>query len=308
MRMIQQDSLGDPEVLRLVEKERPEPGPTEVLVRVHAAGVNPVDWKVRRHGGVLGEPPFTVGWDVSGVVEQIGRGVTRFAVGDEVYGMPLFPRQAAAYAEYVTCPSRHLAHKPAGLSHVEAGALPLAGLTAWQVLVDTADVQPGQRVLIPAAAGGVGHLAVQIAKAMGAYVIATARKPKHEFVSALGADEIIDYSETDVAATVKDVDLVIGLIGSEALGLLPTLRPGGLLVAMTGDTDAAVFTEGPARGVRVLDFLAEPDHAGLEALTMLVDSGQLRVHVQQTFPLEQAAQAHEVGETGRTTGKLVILP
>ena len=160
--------------MRISEVARPEPGPTEVLVRTGAAGVNPVDWKTRAGGGMLGSPPFTVGWDVAGVVEEVGLGVTRFAVGDRVFGMPRFPREAAAYAEYVTSPSRQLARTPASLSDVEAAALPLAALTAWQALVDTAGVQQGQRVLIHASAGGVGHLAVQIAKARGAHVIATA--------------------------------------------------------------------------------------------------------------------------------------
>lgn len=172
MRAIRQYSYGGPEVLRLESVPRPEPSPTEVLVRVHAAGVNPVDWKTRAGtyaDAVLGEPPFTVGWDVSGVVERLGSGVTRFAIGDEVYGLARFPRQAGAYAEYVTAPSRHFARKPSGLSHTEAAGLPLAGLTVWQALVETAQVRPGQRVLVHAAAGGVGHLAVQLAKHLGTY-------------------------------------------------------------------------------------------------------------------------------------------
>ena len=194
MRAIRQLSLGGPDVLELADVPRPEPGPTEVLVRVAAAGVNPVDWKVRARGGFLGEPPFTVGWDVAGVVEELGRGVTRFTPGDRVFGMPRFPREAAAYAEYVTAPSRQLARIPEGLGDVEAAALPLAGLTAWQALVETAGVGPKSRVLILAAAGGVGHLAVQIAKARGAYVIGTARPEKHAFLASLGADEAVDYT------------------------------------------------------------------------------------------------------------------
>ena len=204
MRSITQATLGGPDVLEVAEVPRPEPFPTEVLVRVAAAGVNPVDWKVRTRGGFLGEPPFTVGWDVAGVVEALGGGVTRFAVGDRVFGMPRFPREAAAYAEYVTSPSRQLARTPDGMSDVEAGGLPLAGLTAWQALVETADVQPGQRVLILAAAGGVGHLAVQIAKARGAHVIGTASAGKHAFLREIGADETIDYTSEDVAARVGD--------------------------------------------------------------------------------------------------------
>ena len=216
MRAITQQALGGPEVLELVDLPQPEPTPTEVLVRVAAAGVNPVDWKVRLRGGLLGEPPFTVGWDVAGTVEALGFGVTRFAVGDRVFGMPRFPREAAAYAEYVTSPSRQLARIPEGLSDVEAAALPLAGLTAWQALVETADVQPGQRVLVLGAAGGVGHLAVQIAKARGAYVIGTARSAKHGFLAELGADEAVDYSLGPVEEAVGDVDVVLDLVGSEA--------------------------------------------------------------------------------------------
>jgi NADPH:quinone reductase-like Zn-dependent oxidoreductase len=175
MRAIRQTTLGGPEVLELVDLPKPEPGPTEVLVRVSAAGVNPVDWKTRARGGFLGSPPFTVGADVAGVVEQLGPGVTRFAVGDRVFGMPRFPQEAAGYAEYVTAPSRQLARTPQRLSDVEAAALPMASLTAWQALVEIAELRAAQRVLIHAAAGGVGHVAVQITKSRGAYVIGTAR-------------------------------------------------------------------------------------------------------------------------------------
>jgi NADPH:quinone reductase-like Zn-dependent oxidoreductase len=209
MRAIQQTAFGGPEVLRLAEVRRPEPMGTEALVRVRAAGVNPVDWVTRAGKGYLKSLPLTVGWDVSGVVEATGGGVTRFAPGDEVFGMPWFPRQAAAYAEYVTAPSRQLARKPPNLNHREAAGLPLAGLTAWQVLVDTADIQPGQRILITGAAGGVGHLAVQIASARGAYVIATASAAKHDFVRALGADEVIDYTSADPAGSVSELDVEV---------------------------------------------------------------------------------------------------
>src|SRR5690606_31402426 len=213
MRVITQLSTGGPQVLELGEAEIPEPLPTEVRVRVGAAGVNPVDWKTRAGAGmasVLGPPPFTVGWDVAGTVDAVGRGVTRFAVGDAVSGMPWVPRQAGAYAEFVTAPSRHFARRPAGLSEIEAAGLPLAGLTAWQCLVDIADVQPGQRVLVHAAAGGVGHLAVQIAKARGAYVIGTASAPKHNLLHDLGVDEAIDYRAEEFEKVIEpQVDLVL---------------------------------------------------------------------------------------------------
>jgi NADPH:quinone reductase-like Zn-dependent oxidoreductase len=304
MRKISQSSFGGPEVLRLVDAERPEPAPTEVLVRVYAAGVNPVDWKTRAGRGYVTDPPLTVGWDVSGVVEAAGPGVTRFRVGEEVFGMPWFPREAGAYAEFVTAPSRHFAVKPPGLSHPQAAALPLAGLTAWQVLVDTADVRPGQRVLVAAAAGGVGHLAVQIAKARGAYVIGTARAVNHGFVRGLGADEVLDYSTVDVGAAVSDVDVAFCLAGG--LELADTLRPGGLLVYPSSDLPAAFADAAAARGAGATAFLVEPDHAGLAALAELAGSGRLRVHLSDVLDLAEAAQAHRLSESGRTVGKIVL--
>lgn len=305
MHSIRQRSLGGPEVLELVDVPRPEPGATEVLVRVAAAGVNPVDWKVRARGGFLGEPPFTLGWDVAGVVEELGRGVTRFAPGDRVFGMPRFPGEAAAYAEYVTAPSRQLARIPDGLGDVEAAALPLAGLTAWQALVETAEVGSESRVLVLAAAGGVGHLAVQIAKARGAYVIGTARAEKHAFLASVGVDEAVDYTTGPVAGRIHDVDVVLDLVGGEAAAdALSTLRDGGTFVTVTGAADEL---RGQAAGrVRLEGILVEPDRLGMEALAELVAEGALRPHVSATFPLADAARAHEAIETGRTQGKLVL--
>jgi NADPH:quinone reductase-like Zn-dependent oxidoreductase len=307
VRAIRQQRLGGPEVLELVEVERPAPGPTEVLVRVAAAGVNPVDWKVRARGGFLGAPPFTVGWDVAGVVEEVGRGVTRFAVGDRVFGMPRFPHEAGAYAEYVTSPSRQLAETPGRLSDVEAAGLPLAGLTAWQALVETADVQPGQRVLVLAAAGGVGHLAVQIAKARGAYVIGTARAAKHPFLAGLGVDDAIDYTTGSVGERAGDVDVVLDLVGGDAgLDALPALRDGGIFIRVPSASDLESLLGRAGDRVRVTGILVEPDRLGLEALAGLVEEGELRVHVERTFPLEEAGRAHELGEKGRVQGKLVL--
>jgi NADPH:quinone reductase-like Zn-dependent oxidoreductase len=256
---------------------------------------------------VLGEPPFTVGWDVAGVVEDVGAGVTRFAPGDRVFGMPRFPGEAAAYAEYVTSPSRQLARIPELLSDVEGAALPLAGLTAWQALVETAGVGEGTRVLILGAAGGVGHLAVQIAKARGAYVLGTAREGKHGFLAEIGVDEAIDYTTEDVAARVGSVDVIFDLVGGEtALTALPALEDGGILVVAPSFSALGPLREAAGYHVRVTGILVEPDRLGLEALAALVDSGQLRPHVERTFPLEQAVQAHELGEQGRTQGKIVL--
>jgi NADPH:quinone reductase-like Zn-dependent oxidoreductase len=294
--------------MRISEVARPEPGPTEVLVRTGAAGVNPVDWKTRAGGGTLGSPPFTVGWDVAGVVEEVGLGVTRFAVGDRVFGMPRFPREAAAYADYVTSPSRQLARTPASLSDVEAAALPLAALTAWRALVDTAGVQPGQRVLIHAGAGGVGHLAVQIAKARGAHVIATARTARHPLLAELGADEAIDYTRQEAGETVRDADVVLDLVGGDTgLRSMAALRDDGLLISVPTSRDLQPLRDAARGRVRVTGILVEPDRMGIEAIAKLVEDGALRVRVTQTFPLSQAARAHELGESGQTGGGKLVL-
>jgi len=293
-------------VLELVQVPRPSPTPTEVLVRTAAAGVNPVDWKTRARGGFVGEPPFTVGWDVAGVVEEVGYGVTTLSVGDRVFGMPRFPREAAAYAEFVTSPSRQLARTPDGLDDVEAGALPLAGLTAWQALVETANVKPGQRVLVLAAAGGVGHLAVQVAKAGGAYVLGTARTEKHPFLADIGVDEAIDYTSESVAERAGEVDVVLDAVGGDtANDALPAVRDSGIVVTLSG-ASVGLLRELAGDRIRVEGILVEPDRAGLESLAELAASGALRPHVSHTFPLADAARAHELGETGRTQGKLVL--
>ncbi|MFC4887598.1 NADP-dependent oxidoreductase [Streptomyces beijiangensis] len=307
MHAIRQDTLGGPEVLKLVEVERPAPGPAEVLVRVHAAGVNPTDWWHRASGGLTGGAPVPLGWDVSGTIEEVGLGVTRFQAGDEVYGMPLLPRPAGAYAEFVVSPARHLARKPAGLSHVEAAALPVAALTAWQTLVESADVQEGQRVLIHAAAGGVGHLAVQIAKARGAYVIGTARAAKHDFVRALGADEVVDYTQTPFEDAVSDIDIVLDAVGGEyGPRSLKTLRAGGVVLSIASPEEAALGPVAAELGLRAVFSIVEPDHAGLSEITALVEAGKLRVAIDTVLPLAEAAKAHEIGESGRTTGKIVL--
>ncbi|MFE7381582.1 NADP-dependent oxidoreductase [Streptomyces zhihengii] len=307
MRAIGQDVLGGPEVLRIVETERPAPGPSEVLVRVHAAGVNPTDLWHRETGGLLGERPVPLGWDVSGTVEAVGLGVTMYRPGDAVYGMPRLPRPAGAYAEFLTAPARHLALRPAGLSHTEAAALPVAALTAWQSLVDTAGVGPGQRVLVHAAAGGVGHLAVQIARARGAQVIATASGPKHAFVKALGADEVVDYRETDFTEAVKDVDVVLDAVGGEyGPRSLEVLRPGGMLVSIASPAEAYLADAARQRGLRAGFTIVEPDNGGLREIAALVESGRLRVHVDAVLPLAEAGRAHELLAGGKVRGKVVL--
>ncbi|MEW2548518.1 NADP-dependent oxidoreductase [Streptomyces sp. NPDC047002] len=313
MRAVVQDALGGPEVLRQGRVARPDPLPTEVQVEVHAAGVNPVDWKSRAGGGIaglLGEPPFVLGWDVSGVVSEVGFGVHTLKVGDEVYGMPWFPRPAGAYAEYVTAPSRHFALKPRSIDHDRAAAVPLAALTAWQVLVDTAHVEKGRRVLVHAAAGGVGHFAVQIAKHLGAHVIGTASAAKHDWLRSLGADEVVDYTSVRFEDVVSDVDVVVDLVGDEtdatSTRSLVTLRRGGILVAVPSGASPDLAERAAARGVRASAFLVEPDGPALARIAELIDLGAIRVEVADVLPLDSAAEAHRRGEQGRTRGKTVL--
>jgi NADPH:quinone reductase-like Zn-dependent oxidoreductase len=313
MRAVVMREAGGPEVLAVQEVERPDLIPTEVLVRVTAAGLNPVDWKTRQGGGyrnAIGDPPLILGWDIAGVVEEVDPDVTRFAPGDRVFGMPWFPRLARGYAEFVTAPARQLARTPDALSDEQAGGLPLAGLTAWQALVDVAEVGNGTRVLIHAAAGGVGHLAVQIAKARGAYVIGTAREEKHDFLRELGVDEPIDYAVRPFDEVVSDVDVVLDLVAGEEYGLrsLQTLRTGGLWLCIPVDVPEAVAAAAREQSKRALSFLVEPDYAGLESLAALADEGALRVAIEETFPLAEAAEAHRRLEDGRARGKIVLIP
>ncbi len=251
---------GGPEVLQLQEVPRPTPGLTEILVRVHAAGVNPTDWKSRAEGRDYAYPAI-LGYDVAGVIEEVGPGVTWLRVGDEVLGMPKFPVLPGAYAEYVVAPSRQFVRKPKALSFEQAAGLPLAALTAWQGLVETGGLLSGQRVLVHAAAGGVGHLAVQIAKSFGAYVIGTASAPKHAFVRSLGADEVIDYRTDDFADVLRDqpVDVVFDPIaGDTGLRSLQVLEDGGSFVSILPVAPEAV-AEANRRGIQAEFTLVEPD-------------------------------------------------
>lgn len=279
-----------------------------MLLRVAGAGVNPGD-AVLRSGGVPGlvTLPWTPGNDVAGVVERLGQGVTRFAPGDEVYGMLAVTRRGA-YAEYTAVPAAALAPKPKNLDLVSAAAVPLVAFTAWQALTVLARVRPGDRVLIHAAAGGVGHVAVQLAKELGAHVIGTARAANHDFLRDMGADELIDYTATDFRTAVTPVDTVLDLVGgSYGPRSLDVLRPGGLLIGASIDpgTDEQ---QAAARGLRYVWVTAEPSGEVLERITERIETGRLRVTVQRTYPLAEAAAAHRAIEEKRTTGKIILVP
>ena len=304
---------GGPEVVAVEELDRPMPGPGEVLIEMAAAGLNPVDTQVRAGSWVLdemGRPPMILGWDLAGNVADVGEGAS-FDLGERVFGMPAFPALARCDAEYVIASEGRIARAPSVLSDEQAGGLPLAGLTAWQALVRAAGVREGERVLVQAAAGGVGHLAVQIAKARGARVIGTARAEKHDFLRELGVDEPVDYTDGPLDRLLSGVDVVVDTVSEDDEGLiaaLATLRPGGRLVVIAGDLTEPVRAIADREGKVAREMLVAPDRAALESLAALAEEGALDVHVEAAFPLERVADAHRRQESGRVLGKLVLTP
>lgn len=302
---------GGPETLTLTEVELPDPAPGQALVRVLAAGVNPADWKLRE--GLVprfGPPPFTLGIDFSGEVVALGPDTDGPAPGTVVFGN-VFPPHGS-YAGHVLASVDAMAAAPATVDSVVAAALPGAGQTAYQAVVHTAGVRAGDRVLVHAAAGGVGHMAVQIAKAHGAYVLGTARSDKHALLRRLGVDEPIDYTAVDFATAVTGVDIVIDPIADQGYGVrsLDVLRPGGILVDVrgTGPDRTATRTAAAVRGLRFVQFGFAPSPTDLTAIAALVDAGRLRPEISRVLALREAALAHELSASGRVVGKIVLVP
>ncbi|TGE03818.1 NADP-dependent oxidoreductase [Hymenobacter fodinae] len=299
-----------PDSLHPTTLPTPSLGATDVLVQVKAISLNPVDVKTTHGSGMYGrlkdEQPLIPGWDISGIVTQVGAEVTQFKPGDEVFGMVNFPGHGRAYAEYVAAPAAHLAHKPASISHEEAVAATLAALTAWQALVTKANVQPGQRVLIHAAAGGVGHFAVQLAKDLGAYVIGTSSVAKREFVLSLGVDEHLDYTQVRFEEVLPPVDVVLDTVGGPNLvRSAAVLKSGGRLVSILGMTpEASSLAE--QRGATATAFLVESSGAQMQQLADRLADGRLRAHVSLALPFEQLPDALRQVESGKTQGKVVV--
>ena len=305
MKAVRIHTYGGPEVLVYEDVARPRAAAGEVLLRVYAAGVNPADWKTRsgpaRPGAML---PMILGWDVSGTVEALAPDVTEFHEGDAVYGMIRFPQSGATYAEYVAAPVAHLAHKPATIDHIHAAAVPLAGLTAWQALFEKAHLTAGQTVLILGAAGGVGHLAVQLAKSQGAYVFGTASTRNIEFLHRIGVDQAIDYTTTPLETAVHNVDVVFDTVGGETREhSLRVIKPGGMLVSILLGRSSL---EQAVAGVNVQGMLVQPNAVQLAQIAQLIDAGKVHISVDTVLPLAHARKAHELSETHRTRGKIVL--
>ena len=329
MRAARIHQYGPPDVFQIDDIPVPDVGPSDVLIEVHAASVNPIDWKIRsgvQRGIIRYKLPHVLGLDVSGVVSAVGDKVTRFAVGDEVYSSPNFKRDGT-YAEFTVVDESELAHKPANLSHQEAATIPLVGLTAYQCLVTKSNLQSGERVLILAGSGGVGSFAIQLAKALGAEVTATCSGRNTELVSSLGADHVIDYTVETVHERPRDFDLVMdNLGGTERNNIRNVLKRGGRLPTIVGGIPKETKRFGPnlgsivaiaklvgfivstrlIRGQKVHYVLRKADGLQLAEITRLIEEEKIRAVVDKVFPLEDVAEAHRYSETGRARGKIVI--
>ena len=302
---------GGVENLSIENLETPLPKPTEVLVKVHAISINPVDIKTRKGGALYASmkenPPVILGWDISGIIISVGSEVRNFKEGNAVFGMVNFPGQGKAYAEYVSAPADHLALKPQNISHAEAAATTLAALTAWQVLVHEAKVQKGQHLLMHAAAGGVGHFAVQIAKHLGMKVTGTASAANEAYLRELGVDYFIDYTSKDLVAEAKDIDVVFDPIGGETTAKsLQVLKPGGTLISIVGGVKDHLSPVIQEKKINAKNYLVKSSGADMEELAQLLQQGILKPTISHQFSFEEMAKAHQQIETGKTRGKIIV--
>jgi NADPH:quinone reductase-like Zn-dependent oxidoreductase len=313
MRALVIDRTGDAGELHTADVPRPIRVSDEVVVRVIAAGVNPIDVKTRAGRGVaaaISAFPAVLGNDVAGVVETVPYAAHPLQPGDRVYGMARVPRTSGSYAEFVSVSSMSLAPMPASLGFAEAAAVPLAALTAWGAVVDTARAHDGQRMLIHAGSGGVGHFAVQLAAYFGADVTATCSGPNVGFVQGIGARRVVDYRAERFEQVVSEQDVVIDLVGNvaddTASRSLAVLRRNGLIVTVPTGASPTLAEEAEARGIRATGYSVSPDARTLAVITRLIDDGAVRVHVERELPLEEGAEAHRLVEAGHVRGKIVL--
>jgi NADPH:quinone reductase-like Zn-dependent oxidoreductase len=311
MKAIILNEPGGPENFSIQEIAVPQPAPHEVLVQVQALSINPVDIKTRK-GGAFYNPlkaqgHVILGWDIAGIVTAAGDGVTKFKVGDPVFGMVNFPGAGLAYAEYVAAPEDHLALRPGNISPAAAAAATLAALTAWQVLVYEANIQPGQHLLVHAAAGGVGHFAVQIARHLGATVTGTASAANAAFLKELGVRQHLDYTRQDMYAALSGVDVVLDPLGGDTTARsLEVLKPGGTLVSIVGGVKDHLQPLIAEKQVQAKNYLVHSSGADMAQMADLLKQGILKPYVSRQFPFEQLAEAHRQVETGHTRGKVIV--
>jgi NADPH:quinone reductase-like Zn-dependent oxidoreductase len=306
MKAVRMHGYGDIAALVYEDIARPEPAADEVLIKIQATGVNPVDWKIAEGFGKgwLGHAmPHTLGCEVAGVVEAVGSTVKNFQVGDAVFGYTSLAREGT-YAEYIAAKQSEITAKPASLDFINAAALSVGALTSWQAIFDQAGLAAGQKILVHAASGGVGSMAVQLAKAKGAYVIGTASARNADFVKSLGADEVIDYTSIKFEDVVKHVDVVFDLLGGETLERsLAVLKKGGFIVTAVQPLDEEALK---AHGVRGAMVAAQPNAAQLEEIVALVEAGKVKTFVEKVMPLGEAKEALKLSKQGRTRGKIVL--
>lgn len=310
MKAIILKDFGGVEQFELTELPTPVIGEGEVLVQIKAISINPVDVKTRAGKGAAGklkgENPMILGWDIAGIVTESK--AEEFEAGDEVFGMVNFPGHGRAYAEYVAAPADQLALKPGAVNFESAAAATLAALTAWQAFSDHGRLRAGQRVLIHAAAGGVGHFAVQIARHTGAYVIGTASAENKDFVLGLGANECIDYKTQRFEEVVKDIDFVLDTIGGEYIDRsLQVIKKGGTIVSIPSSANAGVQEKAKAKGIFGVTMMVQSSGEDMQHIAQLVGDGALRAEVSKVFPFGQMAEAHLAVETGKTRGKVVVI-
>jgi NADPH:quinone reductase-like Zn-dependent oxidoreductase len=305
MKAIVINAYGNEDVVNYVEVDRPEPKADEVLLKVHAAAVNPADWKIRdgmgeRFGFKL---PLILGGDIAGTVAAVGDGVENFQQGDAVYGMTL-STLSGGYAEYAVAKADAIAPKPESLNFEEAAAIPIGALTAWQAMFDVANLSSGQKILITGASGGVGSMAVQLAKAKGAFVIGTASGKNEQFVRDLGADEFVDYTKQNFEEVVTDVDVVFDTVGNDTQErAFQTLKQGGFLVSSAGTPSAEKAQE---LGVTAAFVFCKSNAQQLAQINSLIAEGKLKIHIETLLPLAEAKKAHQLSQSGRTRGKIVL--
>ncbi len=306
MKAVRIHEYGPVDVLKMEEVPVPAFADDEVLIKIFAASVNPIDWKVREgklRWRNLHHLPLIPGWDVSGIVESIGKEVKKFKVGDEVYSRPDVARDGG-YAEYIAVKESIVALKPKTLNFEEAASIPLVGLTAWEALVTNANIRSGQKVLIHAASGGVGSIAVQIAKSFDCYVIGTTSEKNFDLVRKLGADEVIDYRNQDFTKILKDLDVVLDTVGGQTqLDSLKVLKEGGYIISIINPVNEE---EVHNHNVRSGYIFVKSNGETLSKLAQLIDSGKIKPVVGEIFKLDEIKQAHELSQSGRAVGKIVI--